>query len=529
MIRKLAWLLIALSVVAIVAELFALQLPTLRWPFNVSREIPALGWQGEKFIPVFGYLFWLVGILAGAGLLFKFKPGYKLTPITERRLKRFKENRRGYVSFLILIVMMVIAALDHVIVGNEALAVKYNGKWQFPAFVLEQPMGKDFGLEGDAALTKPNYRKLKLAFEDADEGNVVIMPLVPYAPTGDTQSTQTSPLEKREDGKIYLPGKDEVFSGIAIRLYDPRNPDRMHTRMQIRDGLLDKETNGWSATGERVLSVSYSAGEMVEDTLHWTGEGSVDEFLTAGDALPIRQAFANPAPPLPENGHLLGTTSQGYDVLAYLYGGLQVNFKAALVYIPLIYTIGITVGLLMGFFGGTFDLIVQRLIEIFSNIPFLFVIVIVSGSVPDQWKGLAPVLGILVVFGWMGMTYLMRTAALKEKQRDYVAAARVIGCSTPTIIFRHILPNAVAILVTLVPFSISGLIMALTSLDYLGYGLPESYATWGRLLKDGLDNLSASWLATSAFLALVATLILVTFVGEAVRDAFDPKKFTTYR
>jgi len=183
----------------------------------------------------------------------------------------------------------------------------------------------------------------------------------------------------------------------------------------------------------------------------------------------------------------------------------------------------------MGFFGGTFDLIVQRIIEIFSNIPFLFVILILSGLVPDEFKGLGMILFILSVFGWMGLTYLMRTAALKEKSRDYVAAARVMGASTPRILFKHILPNSIAIIVTLVPFSVSTVILSLTSLDYLGFGLPPSYATWGGLLQDGLSNLSAPWIVSSAFFMLVLVLILVTFIGEAVREAYDPKKFTTYR
>ena len=120
-------------------------------------------------------------------------------------------------------------------------------------------------------------------------------------------------------------------------------------------------------------------------------------------------------------------------------------------------------------------------------------------------------------------------AALKEKSRDYIAASRVIGASTPRILFRHLLPNSLAIVVTLIPFSVSALILALTSLDYLGFGLPANYATWGRLLKDGLQNLSAPWLVSSAFFVLVGLLILITFVGEAVREAFDPKKFSYYR
>ena len=186
----------------------------------------------------------------------------------------------------------------------------------------------------------------------------------------------------------------------------------------------------------------------------------------------------------------------------------------------------------MGFFGGAFDLTVQRIIEVLSNMPFLFVVMIASTAVPERLKeaaGLWIIVGILVIFGWMGMTYYMRTSALKEKQRDYIAASRVIGASTPRILFRHLLPNSVAIIVTLVPFSISGLVLALTSLDYLGFGVPAKYATWGQLLRDGLEFLSAPWLVTASFLVLFGLLILITFVGEAVREAFDPKKFSYYR
>ena len=154
---------------------------------------------------------------------------------------------------------------------------------------------------------------------------------------------------------------------------------------------------------------------------------------------------------------------------------------------------------------------------------------IISDMVPLQMKGMFLIISLLIMFGWMSMTYQLRTSTMKEKARDYVAAARVVGASTNRILFVHILPNLVAILVTLVPFSVSALILALASLDYLGFGLPDTYASWGRLLNDGLADLSASWVVTSAFSALVITLLLVTFIGEAVREAFDPKKFTTYK
>lgn len=171
-------------------------------------------------------------------------------------------------------------------------------------------------------------------------------------------------------------------------------------------------------------------------------------------------------------------------------------------------------GMLMGYFGGKYDLAMQRLIEILSQVPFLFVVMIISDLVPLRFKGLFLILALLSMFGWMQMTYLLRTSTMKEKARDYVSAARVMGASTPRILFVHILPNLIAILVTLIPFSVSGLILALASLDYLGFGLPDTYASWGRLLNDGLANLSKPWIVSSAFSALVFVLLLVTFMGK---------------
>src|ERR1035437_3296742 len=149
---------------------------------------------------------------------------------------------------------------------------------------------------------------------------------------------------------------------------------------------------------------------------------------------------------------------------------------------------------------------------------FLYIVIIFSSVVPERFKGLPVILTILMVFGWMGLTFLLRTAAYRERERDYIAAARVIGAGTPRILFRHLLPNTVAILVTVIPFTVSGLIFSLTSLDYLGFGLPPEYATWGRLMHDGLSNLSSPWLVTSTFVVMVATLVLITFIGEAVRE-----------
>ena len=179
----------------------------------------------------------------------------------------------------------------------------------------------------------------------------------------------------------------------------------------------------------------------------------------------------------------------------------------------------------MGYFGGPFDLLFQRLIEIWSSVPSLYIIIIIASVViPNFWI----LLFILWAFGWMGTTWTMRTVVYKERARDYVLAARALGASHARIIFRHILPNTVSIIVSYLPFQVAGGIVALASLDFLGFGLPPPEPSWGELLQQGWANLSAWWLSGSVVTAMVVTLVLVTFIGEAVREALDPKLHTTY-
>jgi microcin C transport system permease protein len=142
---------------------------------------------------------------------------------------------------------------------------------------------------------------------------------------------------------------------------------------------------------------------------------------------------------------------------------------------------------------------------------------------------LGVLLAIVVLFSWTGMTYYMRSATYREKARDYVHAAQVLGASTPRILFRHILPNVLSTIVTFIPFTIASSISALTALDFLGFGLPPPTPSWGELLRQGTSNLQSPWIVASAFSALVLVLVLVTFIGEAIREAFDPKKFTLYQ
>ncbi len=240
----------------------------------------------------------------------------------------------------------------------------------------------------------------------------------------------------------------------------------------------------------------------------------------------FREGVLHPAPPDRRTAHFLGTDNTGRDVFARLFYGFRTAMVFSFLFLICVYAIGIAVGCAMGYFGGRFDLIVQRLIEIWSNIPFLYVVIIVASIVrPTLWVLLA----IFVVFSWTSMTYYMRTATYREKARDYVAAARVLGAGAPRIIFNHLMPNTISTIVTFMPFTIISAISALTALDFLGFGVPPPTPSWGELLKRGTDHLHAPWIVSSAFGGLVIVLILVTFIGEGIREAFDPKKFTVYR
>jgi len=530
---------ILLGSLACAGERMGIAFPTARWFFETSREVPWLHINPGSFrifpwfdwgrvvvredFPWFGWLSVALLIFCGLALVIRSFIGPPRNPLTEHRLRRFREIKRGYYSLLILLVLGGLAALDQVVIGKRALALQYHGHWMFPAFLPGDLKNKDFGITGEAAEAPVNYRYLRKSFRESGNGRV-IMPLIPYDPTGDTLPPRSRSLV-RNDGTYYEPGSNKPFWGLAGRYFDV-DEAKIHIRFTLRNGRLSGTATGWDVDGMSVYTAEYLDGNLL--TEHFTGTGTKEAFLAAptGD---LRAVKYHPSPPNAESGNWLGTTSQGYDVLAYLYGGLQVNFKAALIYLPIVYLIGVSLGMMMGYFGSWFDLAVQRVIEIFSNMPFLFVVIIFSSMVPDQFKGLPVILTILVAFGWMGMTFLMRTAAYRDKERDYIAAVRVLGAGTPRILFRHLLPNTIAIIVTLVPFTVSGLVFSLTSLDYLGFGLPPEYATWGRLLNDGLSNLSAPWLVTSTFVMLVGMLVLITFVGEAVREAFDPKKFTYYR
>tara|TARA_B100002019_G_C21043380_1_gene485554 strand:- start:81 stop:713 length:633 start_codon:yes stop_codon:yes gene_type:complete len=206
----------------------------------------------------------------------------------------------------------------------------------------------------------------------------------------------------------------------------------------------------------------------------------------------------------------------------------------ALVFALMVYLIGVVVGCVMGYFGGWTDLLGQRAVEVWQNIPFLYMVIIIVAAVSDLpfnlpiWFRISILLSIMVLFSWTSMTYYMRTSVFREKARDYVAAAQLLGAGPSRIIFNHLLPNTISTLVTFLPFTVAMAITSITALDYLNFGLPKPTPSWGELLQQGVANLQAPWIVLSAFVAMVTVLTLVTFIGEAIREAFDPKKFTTY-
>jgi microcin C transport system permease protein len=266
---------------------------------------------------------------------------FRLNPLTVRKLKRFKEIRRGYYSAILLVVLTGLSLFAELMVNDRAIIVSYEGQWFFPTYA-DVKLGATFGLTGTDALIPVDYRALQARFEGTD--NWTLMPMVPWGP---------------------------YFNDTV-------------------DGVLKAQ------------------------------------------------------PPNFDRGHYLGTDSTGRDVLSRLVYGFRTAIFFAIAFTALTYIIGVSIGCAMGYFGGVFDLLFQRIIEIWSNIPFLYMVIIVFSVIPATYEigtRIAILLLIMVLFSWTGLTYYMRTETYKEKARDYTAAALVLGAGTSRVIFRHILPN----------------------------------------------------------------------------------------
>ncbi len=227
----------------------------------------------------------------------------------------------------------------------------------------------------------------------------------------------------------------------------------------------------------------------------------------------------NPAPPSSENW--LGTDDRGRDVLARLIYGFRLSILFGLALTIVGVSVGIITGSLMGFFGGKFDLITQRLIEIWSAMPELYLLIIFASIFnPSIWL----LIILLAAFGWMGLSDYVRAEFFRNRALEYVRAARALGLTNLQIMLRHILPNSLTPVITFLPFRMSAAILSLTSLDFLGLGVPPGTPSLGELLSQGKSNLDAWWISLSTFVVLVSTLLLLTFMGEALRNAFDSRR-----
>ncbi|MBF0629150.1 MAG: ABC transporter permease [Magnetococcales bacterium] len=228
-----------------------------------------------------------------------------------------------------------------------------------------------------------------------------------------------------------------------------------------------------------------------------------------------------PAPASPGQGHLLGTDDRARDVFARLIYGFRLSVLFALALTAIGVAVGILAGAVQGYFGGRVDLWLQRFMEIWGSMPELYLLIIFAGIFNP---GIPLLLVLLSLFGWMGLADYVRAEFLRARTMVYVKAARAMGASDRVIMFRHLLPNAMTPVITFLPFRISGAILALTSLDFLGLGVPPTTPSLGELLRQGKGNIEAWWLSLSAFVTLVVMLLLLNFIGEALRDAMDPRK-----
>jgi len=337
----------------------------------------------------------------------------RLTPLTRRRLQRFRSNRRGWWSLWIFVILFITTLLAEVIANDKPFVVYFKGEIYFPIVKAypETTFGGDF-------LTEADYRNPYLS-ELIERDGWALWPIVRY-----------------------------------------------HHR-----------------------------------TVAWD--------------LPV------PAPAPPDRNHWLGTDDQARDVLARVIYGFRISvlFGFALTFISAI--IGVSAGAVQGYFGGWLDLIFQRFIEIWSGLPTLYLLIILASVVePNFWW----LLGLLLLFSWMGFVGVVRAEFLRARNFEYVRAAQALGVSNLAIMFRHLLPNAMVATITFIPFTLAGSVTVLTSLDFLGIGLPPGSASLGELLAQGKANLQAPWLGLTGFFTIALMLTLLILISEAVRDAFDPRK-----
>jgi microcin C transport system permease protein len=295
-----------------------------------------------------------------------------------------------------------------------------------------------------------------------------------------------NPLLVKFDGHYYMP--------VFVSYPETRFGGEFETETRYRDPFVKKliQAKGWMIWAP--IPFSYNT---------------------------INYDLEQPAPSPPSGDNWLGTDDQGRDVLARIIYGFRISVLFGLTLTLLSSLIGIAAGAVQGYFGGKTDLLMQRFIEIWGGMPVLYLLIIMASFVqPNFWW----LLILMLMFSWMQLVHVVRAEFLRARNFDYVRAAKALGASNITIMFKHMLPNAMVATLTFLPFVLNHSITTLTALDFLGFGLPPGSPSLGELLNQGKNNLQAPWLGISAFCVLALMLTLLIFIGEAVRDAFDPRK-----
>lgn len=336
-----------------------------------------------------------------------------LSPLNQRRLNRFKKNRRAVWSLKVFSVIFMLTLVSELIANDKPLLVRYDQSFYVPFLVSypETEFGGDFQTEAD-------YRDPFVA-ELIQEKGWMLWPLIPF------------------------------------------------------------------------------------------------KYNTINYNLP------SPAPSPPDGTNWLGTDDNGRDVVARILYGFRISCLFGFTLTLISAAIGVAAGAVQGFYGGWLDLMFQRFIEVWGSMPTLFMLIILASIIqPSFWM----LMGFLLLFSWMGFVGVVRAEFLRTRNFEYVQAARALGMSNLRIMFRHVLPNAVVATLTLMPFVLSGSVTTLTSLDFLGFGLPPGSPSLGELLAQGKANIQAPWLGLSAFFVIGILMALLVFIGEGVRDAFDPRQ-----
>jgi microcin C transport system permease protein len=439
---------------------------------------------------------WLA-VRIGRMLGFRMRP----TPITARRLARFRSIKRGYLSFLAITTLFVISLFLELIVNEKPLIVAFDGKVAMPAVTdwVAKPLfmfdissfekRADFGQAGESEV---NYHLFEATVADPSLVDASL-------------ATAKEKMEKAA----------RRFEGTAVPGADAT--EKARERYQSRRDILANRTEQYERLRE--AKAVYEAGDAwILQTLYpWSPSSHRDDIA---ERPPTQPSFADKC--------FLGTTTGGRDVLVQLVYGFRISITFALFVAAIGYFIGVIVGGLQGYYGGWVDIGSQRFVEIWGSIPFLFTIMIVASMITPTFWTLA--LLLVILRSWLGITFYVRGEFYREKSKDYVQAAIASGVSDWKIITKHILPNSIVPVVTFAPFGIVAYISSLVSLDYLGFGLPTGTPSWGDLLRQGLENVKHHpHLVTTPVVALAATLFAVVMIGEAVREAFDPKVFSRLR